>query len=88
MGGWWRWDWLVQMEWHPARWSVCLPLLITPCTIKSRSSLLAPAHPGGRKTVVVCVVVKFINYNYRLQLLVTGYELQLYRGVSMAHWLR
>ena len=25
----------------------CLPLLIFPCTIKSRSSLLAPAHPGG-----------------------------------------
>ena len=24
-----------------------LPLLIFPCTIKSRSSLLAPAHPGG-----------------------------------------
>jgi len=23
------------------------PLLIFPCTIKSRSSLLAPAHPGG-----------------------------------------
>jgi len=26
---------------------VCLPLLIFPCTIKSRSSLLARAHPGG-----------------------------------------
>jgi len=26
---------------------VCLPLLLSPCTIKSRSSLLAPAHPGG-----------------------------------------
>jgi len=26
---------------------VCLPLLILPCAIKSRSSLLAPAHPGG-----------------------------------------
>jgi len=35
------------MDWHPARWSVCLPLLIFRCTIKSRSSLLAPAHPGG-----------------------------------------
>jgi len=34
--------WLVQMK-----WSVCLPLLIFPCTIKSRSFLLAPAHPGG-----------------------------------------
>ena len=39
--------WLVRMEWRPAGWSVCLPLLISPCTIKSRSSLLAPAHPGG-----------------------------------------
>jgi len=37
--------WLVRMEWHPAGWSVCLPPLIFPCTIKSRSSLLAPAHP-------------------------------------------
>jgi len=35
------------MEWRPAGWSVCLPLLIFPCTIKSRSFLLAPAHPGG-----------------------------------------
>jgi len=26
---------------------VCLPLLIFHCTIKSRGSLLAPAHPGG-----------------------------------------
>jgi len=26
---------------------VCLPLLIFPCTMKSGSSLLAPAHPGG-----------------------------------------
>ena len=40
-------QWLVQMEWHPAGWSACLPLLIFPCTIKSRSSLLAPAHPRG-----------------------------------------
>ena len=34
----------VRMEWCPAGWSVCLPLLISTCTIKSRSSLLAPAH--------------------------------------------
>jgi len=39
----------------------CQPLLISPCTIKSRSSLLAPVHPGrpgkkGRKMVVVVVV--------------------------------
>jgi len=55
--------WLVWMDRRPAGWSVCLPLLIFPCTIKSRSSLLAPAHPGGpgkkgRKTVVVVVVVE------------------------------
>jgi len=35
------------MEWRLAGWSVCLPLLIYLCTIKSRSSLLAPAHAGG-----------------------------------------
>ena len=40
--------WLVRMEWRPAGWSVCLRLLIFPCAIKSRSSLLAPAHLGGR----------------------------------------
>jgi len=58
---------LVQMEWRPAGWSVCLPLLIFPCTIKSRSSLLALSHPGGpgkravtRKMVVVVVVVQWI----------------------------
>jgi len=47
-------QWVVRTEWCPAGWSVYLPLLIIPCTIKSRSSLLAPAHPKqGRKTVVV-----------------------------------
>ena len=40
-------QWLVRMEWCPAGLSVSLPLVIFPCTIKSRSSLLAPAHPGG-----------------------------------------
>jgi len=39
--------WLVRMEWRPSGWSVCLPLLIFPCTIKSRGSLLVSAHPGG-----------------------------------------
>jgi len=38
--------WLVRMEWRPDGWSLCLPLLIFPCMIKSRSSLLAPAYPG------------------------------------------
>jgi len=41
------------MEWRSAGWSVCLPLLIFPCTIKSRSSLLAPAHPGGPGKIAV-----------------------------------
>ena len=36
-----------DMEWRPARHLVCMPLLIFPCTTKSRSSFLAPAHPGG-----------------------------------------
>ena len=40
-------QWLFQMEWRPAGLSVCLPLLIFPCTTGSRSSLLAPAHPCG-----------------------------------------
>jgi len=39
--------WLVRMEWCPSGWSVCPPLLIFPCSVKSRSSLLAPAHPGS-----------------------------------------
>ena len=42
-----RGHWLVRMEWRPAGWSVCLSLLVFPCTIKPRSSLLAPTHPGG-----------------------------------------
>jgi len=45
--------WLGQMEWRPTGWSLCLPLLISPCTIKSRSSLLALAHSGasGKRAV-------------------------------------
>ena len=39
--------WLVWMEWRPAGSSVFLSLLIFPCTMKSRSSLLALAHPCG-----------------------------------------
>jgi len=47
LGGWWRWA-LVSLDGVcPARWSVCLPLLVSSCTVKSRSSLLALAHPGG-----------------------------------------
>jgi len=50
---------VVRMEWRPTGWSVCLRLLIFPCTIKSRSSLLAlvtqVVPKKGRKTVVVVV---------------------------------
>ena len=67
--------WLVLMEWHPAGWSVCLPLLIFPCTIKSRSSLLALAHLGGPKrgckmviVVVVLVVVVVVVSKEQCQL--------------------
>ena len=55
--------WLVRMEWCPAGWSVGLPLLIFPCTIKSRSSLLAPAHPGGpgkRAVKWLCMCVCYL----------------------------
>jgi len=49
-------------------WSVCLPLLISPCTMKSRSSLLAPAHPGGPgKKGLKTVVVWCGSYYVRLQ---------------------
>ena len=58
--------WLVRMEWRPAGWSVCLPLLIFSCTIKSTSSLLALAHPGGPgkravKWLCVCVCLYMAN---------------------------
>jgi len=46
-GEWWRWALASPDGVAPSQRSVCLPLLIFPCTIKSRSSLLAPAHPGG-----------------------------------------
>jgi len=42
--GWWRWA-LVSPDGVAPSWMVCL--LIFPCTIKSRSSVLAPAHPSG-----------------------------------------
>jgi len=63
--------WLVRMEWRPAGWSVCLPLLIFPCTVKSRSSLLAPPHPGGPGKRAVkwlwwwChIFLEFVNFWY------------------------
>jgi len=59
-------QWLVRIEWRPAGWSVCLPLLIFPCTIKSRSSLLAPAHPAGPGYVCVCLLNSAVDYNLLL----------------------
>jgi len=43
--------WLVRMEWRRTRCSLCLPLLIFPCTIMSRSSLCAQ-HTFRRYVVV------------------------------------
>jgi len=43
-GGWWRWA-LVSPDGVVPRWMVGVSAF--PCTIKSRSSLLAPAHLGG-----------------------------------------
>ena len=58
--------WLVQMEWRPAGWSMCLPLLISPCTIihKVQKFTSGTGLPGwsrkkGCKTVVVVVVCHF-----------------------------
>ena len=57
---------LVRMEWRLAGWSVCLPLLIFPCTLKCRGSLLAPAHPGGPgnkgREIVVCLCVCYLHH--------------------------
>ena len=46
-GGWWRWA-VVSPDGVAPSWMVSVSaLLIFPCTIKSRSSFLAPAHRGG-----------------------------------------
>jgi len=49
---------------------VCLPLLISPCIIKSRSSLLAPTHPGGPGKRAV----KWLCGNRKLNLLLNWYS--------------
>jgi len=47
-GGWWRWALVSPDGVAPSLMvGVFAELLIFPGTIKSRSSLLAPAHPGG-----------------------------------------
>jgi len=46
-----------------------VPLLMFYCTIKSRSSLLAPAHPGGHgKRAVYVVCVAYSTLQRRMQL--------------------
>jgi len=57
------------MEWCPAGRSVCLPLLIFPCTIKVQKFSSGTGSPGwsrrkGNKTVVVCGVSCFIMWLY------------------------
>jgi len=53
---------LVLMEWRPFGWSVCLPLLIFPCTIKS-TKIGHPGGPGKRAVKRLCVVVvSFVVY--------------------------
>jgi len=53
--------WLVQMEWRTAGWSVCLPLLIFPCIIKSRSSLLALAHWINITAIFYACVIVYLS---------------------------
>ena len=75
--------WLVWMEWRPPGWSVCLPLLISPCTINSRSSLLAPAHPGspGKRAVkrLWCGGVGSVDIGAMLQQVVIYFQ-RLHQG--------
>ena len=62
--------WLVRIEWRPAGWSVCLPLLVFPSTMKSRSSILALAYPGGprkRAVKLLCVSVCVFGCIFLLQ---------------------
>ena len=76
--------WLVRMECRPARWSVCLPLLIFSCTIKSRSSLLALAHLGGPgKRAIKWLWCGDINYYYKV-LKWVQIEFKYYRSLQCA----
>jgi len=66
--------WLVRMECRTAGWSVCLLLLIFPCSIKSKSSLLAPAYlgsPGKRAVKWLCVCVSNI-YLFSVMMIMMG----------------
>jgi len=63
---------------------VCLPLLIFPCTTKSRGSLLTPAHPvgprkRGRKMVVVTILI------YRQLMFLENFFIESDNGVLVLH---
>jgi len=72
-----KWDgggghWLVQMEWHPAGWSVYLPVNL-PLHHKVEKFSSGTSSPGwsqkkGRKTVFVCVwfILQWQSYLLRL----------------------
>jgi len=65
MGGWWKWALVSPDGVAPSR-MVCVSasVLIFHCVRESRSSLLAPAHPGGPrkraiKRLCVCVSIMY-----------------------------
>ena len=70
MGGWWRWALVSPDGVAPSRMVGVSASVIFPCTIKSRNSLLAPAHLGGpgKRAIkwlwcgVVVLVNMFINH--------------------------
>jgi len=68
--------WLVWMEWRWAGWSVCLPLLVIPWTIKSRSCFLALVHLGGpRKRVVKRLWCGYVCwYAFSALILLVGWQ--------------
>jgi len=72
----------VPMEWRPAGWSVCQPLVILPSNIKSRRSfLLPPAHPDGpRKRAVKqlwCGVVAVFGISLSMLLILGSYAMHV-----------
>jgi len=79
--------WLIWMEWCPARCSLCLPLLISPCTTKSRSSLLPPTHPGspGKRAIKLlwwwCLFVS--NFPQKLP---NRFAWNFRGRLAMGHW--
>jgi len=60
----WGGHWLVQMEWRPAGWSVCLPLLIFPCTIVHKFSGTGSPRWSRKRTIKrLCVSTQY-KYHY------------------------